>query len=149
MCRGRLAPPASAVGEAAGSARERQAQATGRARGDGSGVCAYSAMSLLTAVGFGRLQLCLPCFGLLGGGVLGWRARGFLGGADAVAVHVGPAQAGAQDGERKYGRPEAALVFRGWRSSARLGAQVGGKRRVVVEGDEGRYVRARTGLRRI
>ena len=49
----------------------------------------------------------------------------------------------------KYGRPEAALVFRGWRSSARIGVPAGGKRRVVVEGDEGRYVRARAGPRRI
>ena len=31
-----------------------------------------------------------------------------------------------------YGRAETALVFRGWRASARLGASEGGKRRVVV-----------------
>lgn len=51
--------------------------------------------------------------------------------------------------DERYGRPETTLVFRGWRSSARLGVQAGGKRRVVVEGDEGRYVRARAGPRRI
>ena len=48
-----------------------------------------------------------------------------------------------------YGRPEAELVFRGWRSSARIGRQVGGKRRVVVDGDDGRFVRSRPGLRSI
>ena len=51
--------------------------------------------------------------------------------------------------DERYGRLVTTLVFRGWRSSARLGAQTGGKRRVVVEGDEGRYVRARAGPRRI
>ena len=52
--------------------------------------------------------------------------------------------------EDRYGRQQQpTIVFRGWRSSGRIGQTIGGKRRVVVEGDSGRFVRARPGPRRI
>ena len=40
-----------------------------------------------------------------------------------------------------YGGSQPAAVFRGWRASARLGGRRCGKRRVMTEGDDGRFVR--------
>lgn len=48
-----------------------------------------------------------------------------------------------------YGGSQPPVVFRGLRASTRLGGRRGDKRRVVTEGDDGRFVRARVGPRRI